>query len=504
MDQVHKETLTTVEDALPNRADPNNVEIFGMEGIPEDIMFAHRQRIAQAFQEAEQQRMASSGHGGQNNNAPGSKKAKLTESKEDLKARLAAHKAQKQLEREAKANGTWIEPEAVAKSDGASTPAAADSPAPIVSVLMLHYLRTYADHKQAMSENSPHVHAVPPMSYGQQPGMPFNQFPPQYAGQAMDITRGAQPTPPQGSFYPLPTVGGPPPGMYGNGGPPPNAYAPYAPPPMPVHGSEPGYAMGPPPGAGSPFQPLPGMMPMPPNAGFGAPSPPPGAYGASSPGPVGGFGPPAPFGGVGAHAGPPAGYGAPPQRNFTPRAPSQGLTLAPGLPQRPAEVPRISQFEIKQMHQGGNFTTSYVSTAPGVKPAVRNEHDNTASLQSPVLGDGSHIMSANGDAQKPSEHDIDELIAQGMASAAQQDAAKASIPTDTVPQHEPIAPPPAAAPVVAPPKTAKKQKEKDKQRLVYIDNEVSPEEKRSKLTKYAFDPTEMSQAEAQASTGMEV
>ena len=471
-----------------------------MEGIPEDVMFAHRQRIAQAFQEAEAQRMATSGHGGQNNNAASSKKPKITESKEDLKARLAAHKAKKEAERVAKANGTWVEPVAVDKSEEGSTPAAVDSPAPAVGLFSSHHLRTYADHIQAMSENSPHVPGVGPVSYGQQPGMPYNQIPPQYPGQVMDIPRDAQPTPPQGAFYPLPTLGGPPPGMYGNGGPPPNPYGPYPPPPMPMHGSEPGYGMGHPPGAGSPFQPFPGMMPMPPNSGFGAPSPPPGAYGASSPVPVGGYGHPAPFGGNGAPSAPPGGYLAPPTRNFTPRAPSQGLTLAPGLPQRPADVPRISQFEIKQMHQGGNFTTSYVSNAPGVKAAVRNEHDNTASIRSPALGDEAH---ANGNAQKPSEHDIDELIAQGMASAAQQDAAKASIPTDLLPQHETIAPAPAAAPVAAPSKDAKKQKEKDKQRLVYIDNEVSPEEKRSKLSKYAFDPTEMSQAEPQAAKGME-
>jgi len=499
MDQVHKETLTTVEDALPNRADPNNVEIFGMEGIPEDVMFAHRQRIAQAFQEAEAQRMATSGHGGQNNNAASSKKPKITESKEDLKARLAAHKAKKEAEREAKANGTWVPPDSVAidKSEGGSTPAAVDSPAPAVGVFKPHYLPTDADHEQVMSESSPHVHGVGPVSYGQQPGMPYNQILPPYSGQAMDIARDAQPTPPQGGFFPL---SGPPPGMYGNGGPAPNPYGPYAPPPpMPVHGSDPGYGMGHPPGAGTPFQPFPGVMPMPPHPGFGASSPPPGAFGASSPAPVSGYGHPTPFGGNGAPSALPGGYAALPPRNFTPRAPPQGLTLAPGLPQRPADVPRISQFEIKQMHQGGNFTTSYVPNAPGMKPAARSEHDNTASLQSPALGDESHVMPANGEGQKPTEHDIDELIAQGMASAAQQDAAKASIPTDLLSQRETVAPAAAAAP----PKNTKKQKEKDKQRLVYIDNEVSPEEKRSKLSKYAFDPTEMSQAESQAATGME-
>lgn len=43
MNQVHKETLTTVENSLPNRAGLE-VEIFGMEGIPEDVVQAHNQR----------------------------------------------------------------------------------------------------------------------------------------------------------------------------------------------------------------------------------------------------------------------------------------------------------------------------------------------------------------------------------------------------------------------------------------------------------------------------
>ena len=44
LQQVHKENLQSVENALPNRSDLS-VEIFGMEGIPEDVKEAHNQRV---------------------------------------------------------------------------------------------------------------------------------------------------------------------------------------------------------------------------------------------------------------------------------------------------------------------------------------------------------------------------------------------------------------------------------------------------------------------------
>jgi hypothetical protein len=44
MNQVHKETLTSVDNSLPNRQGLE-VEIFGMEGIPEDVVQAHNQRM---------------------------------------------------------------------------------------------------------------------------------------------------------------------------------------------------------------------------------------------------------------------------------------------------------------------------------------------------------------------------------------------------------------------------------------------------------------------------
>ena len=95
MSQVHKEQLSAVDNALPNRSSLD-VEIFGMEGVPEDIIQAHHQRVATQFQQAEAERQAVTG-----NPPPGTglggqpaKKPKL-ESVSDLKKRLAEHKAKK-------------------------------------------------------------------------------------------------------------------------------------------------------------------------------------------------------------------------------------------------------------------------------------------------------------------------------------------------------------------------------------------------------------------------
>ena len=85
MNQVHKEQLTAVDNSLPNRAGLE-VEIFGMEGIPEDVVQQHQQRMLQNFYEAQAERRAKSG-----NLAPGepSKRKKLViESPEELKKRF--------------------------------------------------------------------------------------------------------------------------------------------------------------------------------------------------------------------------------------------------------------------------------------------------------------------------------------------------------------------------------------------------------------------------------
>lgn len=48
LQQVHKEELHQVDNALPSREEPN-VEIFGMEGIPDDVKQQHDDRITQKF-----------------------------------------------------------------------------------------------------------------------------------------------------------------------------------------------------------------------------------------------------------------------------------------------------------------------------------------------------------------------------------------------------------------------------------------------------------------------
>lgn len=93
MSQVHKESLTEVDNALPNRSSLD-IEIFGMEGVPEDIVQAHNQRVLTQFHQAEADRRAVTGNPPPGSAGSGnqSKKPKL-EKPSDLKKRLAEHKA---------------------------------------------------------------------------------------------------------------------------------------------------------------------------------------------------------------------------------------------------------------------------------------------------------------------------------------------------------------------------------------------------------------------------
>lgn len=95
MNQVHKESLSQVENALPNRQGLD-VEIFGMEGIPEDIVQQHNQRIIQNFYQAQADRFAATGNppSGQNQNRP-QKKLKM-ETPDEIKKRLADHRAKRE------------------------------------------------------------------------------------------------------------------------------------------------------------------------------------------------------------------------------------------------------------------------------------------------------------------------------------------------------------------------------------------------------------------------
>jgi hypothetical protein len=126
MNQVHKEQLSAVENALPNRQGLE-VEIFGMEGIPDDVVQIHNQRMLQQFYEAQAERRAKSG-----NLAPGeeSKRKKIKfESPEELKKRLAEWKLHK-------SDPNWVPPSNGTPGQDAQSPATlvdTNSPVPAVS-----------------------------------------------------------------------------------------------------------------------------------------------------------------------------------------------------------------------------------------------------------------------------------------------------------------------------------------------------------------------------------
>ncbi|ATY60328.1 C2H2 finger domain [Cordyceps militaris] len=94
MNQVHKETVNQVENALPNRQGLD-VEIFGMEGVPQEVLDQHRTRIIQNFYQAQESRRLATGNplpGQSFNNA---RKKLRYETAEALLQRLAEWRAHK-------------------------------------------------------------------------------------------------------------------------------------------------------------------------------------------------------------------------------------------------------------------------------------------------------------------------------------------------------------------------------------------------------------------------
>jgi hypothetical protein len=104
LQQVHKETLTYVENAIEGRegVDP---EIFGMCGVPEELVNAHKQRIMNEYFKMEAKRRARTGNPppGAETGEPKAKKAKH-ETPEETKARAEAHKVKRCAEREVNLN----------------------------------------------------------------------------------------------------------------------------------------------------------------------------------------------------------------------------------------------------------------------------------------------------------------------------------------------------------------------------------------------------------------
>lgn len=94
MNQVHKETLSHVENALPNRKGLE-IEIFGMEGVPEDVLEQHRQRMLQDFYEKQKERQIQTGNPPAGSGRSVQPKKPRLETPVELKARLRQWLAQK-------------------------------------------------------------------------------------------------------------------------------------------------------------------------------------------------------------------------------------------------------------------------------------------------------------------------------------------------------------------------------------------------------------------------
>jgi hypothetical protein len=125
LNQVHKETLNQVENALPNRQGLE-VEIFGMEGIPQDSLEQHRNRIIQNFYQAQEDRRIATGNPASGQAMP-RKKIKMETTEEVLK-RLAEFRAHKKA-------GTLPPP-----TEEESTPPAAEQ-VRLPSSIRVHHVR---------------------------------------------------------------------------------------------------------------------------------------------------------------------------------------------------------------------------------------------------------------------------------------------------------------------------------------------------------------------------
>ncbi|KAI9761689.1 MAG: hypothetical protein M1835_008140 [Candelina submexicana] len=433
LNQVHKETLTTVENALPNR-NGLEVEIFGMEGIPEDVVASHNQRVLGQFHQAEAERRAATG-----NPAPGSsggpKKPKF-ESPSDLKKRLAEHKAKKVAEQSTGISSGDATP--VGAGPRGQSPGLGHSPGGFVSQVA-----------------PPHLHIIL-TNMDQRAGSP--PYPQQHQQQ--------QQTP------------------YGA---PPTAHGSYPPP----YG-QPGAAFQQPhfqqqqQGFGSPgMQPYPhGPPQLPPTQQYSSPGgqPFPSQFQPAPPRPFGASSPPTPFQ---QHHQQPGRIHTPPQHSSLPQRPGS-LPPAPGLPQRPSfGAPPVNAFQMQQMHHG-QVPGPPNPSAPFQGPITHGQQPSGS-----WIGAQNGQMSSNSSGGPPNQgtslaggrsaHEITDADFEDLVSQTIRNAENATNPAPEVLTEKVVETPTERKP--------RKEKEKDKAtKLIYSDNDVSPEEKMANMPRYAFVP----------------
>lgn len=88
MTQVHKEQLNQVENAIAGRGGLD-IEIFGMEGVPPEIIDQHNQQVTQQHFADERARQQATGNPsrGSGLNGTGNKRAKKNETLEEIQQR---------------------------------------------------------------------------------------------------------------------------------------------------------------------------------------------------------------------------------------------------------------------------------------------------------------------------------------------------------------------------------------------------------------------------------
>ncbi|MCJ1295435.1 hypothetical protein MMC34_006998 [Xylographa carneopallida] len=454
MTQVHKETLTTIENALPNRSNLD-VEIFGMEGIPDDVVSSHNQRVLSQFAQAEAERRAATGNPGPGGVGAGAVKKPKIEEISDIKKRLAEHKAKKAAE------------QAVGISSGDATPIDGGHGSPGLGA--------------AYGQN-PSFAGSPPfqpqMPYGgPQNGSTYASYPQTYGQSGMPFQQ------PQVFPQQSPGFGSPPIQQY------------------PQHQA---------------FPP-PQQYPTPGNPNFAPPQFHNGPQAQFSSGPPRSFGagsPPIPF-----HQQPQY----QPPRTQTPPQPlplamrSGSLPTAPGLPQRPSfGAPPVNAFQMQQMHQG------QIPGPSNPSPMAQQSQVVQHALSPHVVSGTGLDVAQTGSLPQPNSQAQNAInaapsVAPAHASQPTQDKSSTLAITPDLPIPEDsskittfsVGQTEAKAGETQSEKKSKKEKEKDKDtRMVYSDNETSPEEKMAKLSRYAFNPegkedTVLGDANTAAVTGVD-
>lgn len=220
MNQVHKESLDKVENALPNRQGLD-IEIFGMEGVPEEILQQHNQRIITNFYTAQAERHAVTGNPppGQSGGQGPAKKIKI-ETPEEIKKRLAEHRARVAAQKAAGGTGAPLH----VPADGQSPSQGVSSLPPQLSVcgaaaLTIVQASPFPPPQAGFPYPPPGAPGAPPFpaAHAYPPAYPPGPSPPPGAPSAFNLPArppggGAPAALPQRPPYMFNGVGAPPPG----------------------------------------------------------------------------------------------------------------------------------------------------------------------------------------------------------------------------------------------------------------------------------------------------